>query len=337
MNLRYYFLRRLLFVIPLLVGLSLLTFTVSRLLPGDPVGLAAGPQATDEIKEELRRDFGLDQPLPLQYINYMANIFRGDWGRSLYSRREVADELRTYFPATLELTMAAILIATILGVPAGVISAIYRNRLPDHITRVIALFFVSFPAFWLAMIFQMILGLNLRWFPIGNRFDVLTPPPESITGLYLLDSLLRLDFTTLGIALSHIVVPALVLSFGSLASITRITRASMLEVLDKDFVRMERSVGIPNRVIIAKYVLRNALISIITIISLEFGWLMAGAVLVETIFDWPGLGLYAVESSLRLDFQPIMGITLLYGVVFSLLNIMTDMAYGILDPRIRYG
>ncbi len=337
MNLRYYFLRRLLLIIPLLFGLSLLTFTVSRILPGDPVGLAAGPQATEAIKAALRRDFGLDQPLPIQYVNYVVNLFRGDWGQSLYSRREVADDLRTYFPATLELTVAAILIASVLGLPAGVASAMFRNRLPDHLTRLMALFFVSFPAFWLAMIFQMLFGLRLGWFPIGNRFDLLTPPPAAITGLYTVDSVLRLDFQALGIALAHIVTPALVLSFGSLASITRITRASMLEVLDKDFVRMERALGIPYRVIISKYVLRNALIAVITIIALEFGWLMAGAVLVETIFDWPGVGLYAVESSLRLDFQPIMGITIIYGVVFSLINIITDMAYGILDPRIRYG
>jgi len=337
MNLRYYLLRRLLWIVPLLFGLSLLTFTISRVLPGDPVGLAAGPQATEEIKQALRQRFGLDQPLPAQYLNYMANLFRGDWGQSLYSRRAVADDLRTYFPATLELTTMAILIAAVLGVPAGVVSAMYRNRLPDHFTRVAALFFVSFPAFWLAMIFQMTFGLKLGWFPIGNRFDVLTAPPAPVTGLYLLDSLLRLDFASFGNALSHIILPALVLSFGSLASITRITRASMLEALDKDFVRMERAIGIPNRIIVSKYVLRNALIAVITIISLEFGWLMAGAVLVETIFDWPGLGLYAVESSLRLDFQPIMGITILYGVVFSLINIITDIAYGILDPRIRYG
>jgi peptide/nickel transport system permease protein len=337
MNLRFYFLRRVVLIIPLLIGLSLLTFTVSRVLPGDPVGLAAGPQATAEIKEALRRDFGLDQPLPMQYVTYMANLLAGDWGRSLYSRREVLADISVYFPATLELTIAAVFIATILGVPAGVISAIYRNKLPDQVTRVLALFFVSFPAFWLAMIFQLIFGLQLGWFPIGRRFDALITPPAPITGLLTFDSLLRLDFTSFSIALQHLIVPAVVLSFGSLASITRITRAAMLEALDKDFVRMERAIGIPYRVIVTKYVLRNALIATITIISLEFGWLLAGAVLVETIFDWPGMGLYAVESSLRLDFQPIMGITIVYGIVFSLINILTDMAYGVLDPRIRYG
>jgi peptide/nickel transport system permease protein len=337
MNLRFYFLRRVILIIPLLIGLSLLTFTVSRILPGDPVGLAAGPQATDEIREALRRDFGLDQPLPVQYVSYMGNLLAGDWGRSLYSRREVLADISVYFPATLELTIAAVVIATILGVPAGVISAIYRDKLPDQVTRVLALFFVSFPAFWLAMIFQLIFGLQLGWFPIGRRFDALALPPAPITGLLTLDSLLRLDLASFGIAVQHLVVPAVVLSFGSLASITRITRAAMLEALDKDFVRMERAIGIPYRVIVTKYVLRNALIATITIISLEFGWLLAGAVLVETIFDWPGMGLYAVESSLRLDFQPIMGITIVYGIVFSLINILTDMAYGVLDPRIRYG
>ncbi|UCH25469.1 MAG: ABC transporter permease [Trueperaceae bacterium] len=332
-----YFLRRLLFLLPLMVGLSVLTFTISRVVPGDPVGLAAGPQATPEIKEALRREFGLDRPLPAQYLSYIGNLFRGDWGQSLYSRREVADDLRTYFPATLELTLTAVLFAALLGTSLGVLSALYRDKLPDHLSRVVVLFFVSFPSFWLAMIFQLVFGLVLDWFPIGKRFDILTPPPEAITGLYLVDSLLRLDFGSFRLALWHLFIPALVLSFGALASITRITRANMLEALDKDFVRMERAIGMPGRVIVAKYVLRNAFIATLTIISLEFGWLMAGAVLIETIFDWPGLGLYAVESSLRLDFQPIMGITIIYGVVFSLINIVTDLAYGLLDPRIRYG
>lgn len=337
MNLRYYLLRRLLLVIPVLVGLSILTFVVSRVVPGDPVGLAAGPQATPEIKAKLRQEFGLDKPLPLQYVYYIENLFKGDWGRSLYTRRKVADDLRTYFPATLELTLVAITFATLLGVPAGVISAMYRDRLPDHLSRLMSLFFVSFPSFWLAMIFQMFFGLKLGWFPTGKRFDVLTAAPGDYTGLYLLDSLFHGDLKAFWMSLSHITLPALVLSFSALASITRITRASMLEVLEKDFIRMEQAMGIPHRIIITKYALRNAFIATLTVISLNFGWLMAGAVLIETIFDWPGLGLYAVESSLRLDFQPIMGITIVYGVVFSLVNILTDMAYGLLDPRIRYG
>ncbi len=337
MNIRFYILRRIALVIPTLIGLSILTFSIARVVPGDPVGLAAGPQATEEIKAALRRELGLDQPLPVQYVNYMAGLFRGDWGESLYTRRPVIDALRAFWPATLELTTAAVIIATVLGVPAGVISAMYRNRLPDHVARILSLFFVSFPSFWLAMIFQTWFGLDLGWFPISKRLPVLVAPPAATTGLYLVDSLIQLDFETFLVSLRHLFIPALVLSFGAFASITRITRASMVEALEKDFVRMERAIGIPYRIIIFKYVLRNALIATITVISLNFGWLMAGAILIETIFDWPGLGLYAVKASLSLDFQPIMGIAILYGIVFSIVNILTDIVYGVLDPRIRYG
>lgn len=337
MNLLSYIGRRLLLIIPLLIGLSLLTFTVSRILPGDPVGLAAGPQATEEIKEQLRENFGLNDPLPVQYVNYITGVLRGDFGESLYTRHSVAEDLKTYFPATLELTIIAILLATLLGVPAGVISAMYRDRPQDHVSRAISLFFVSFPSFWLAMIFQLFFGRMLGIVPIGRRFPVVDLPPDHVTGLYVIDSILTGNLEALGTSLHHLIIPALVLSFSALASITRITRASMLEALDKDYVRQARSIGIPDHVIINKYVLRNAFIATLTVIALNFGWLMAGAVLIETIFDWPGLGLYAVESSLRLDFQPIMGITIIYGVVFSLINIGTDVLYGFLDPRIRYG
>ena len=337
MNIRFYILRRIALLIPTLIGLSILTFSIARIVPGDPVGLAAGPQATEEIKAALRRELGLDQPLPIQYIDYMTGLFRGDWGESLYTRRAVISELRAFWPATLELTTAAVVIATLLGVPAGVISAMYRNRLPDHVARVLSLFFVSFPSFWLAMIFQTWFGRDLGLFPISKRLPVLVAPPASTTGLFLVDSLIQLDFETFMVSFRHLFIPALVLSFGAFASITRITRASMVEALEKDFVRMERAIGIPYRVIIFKYVLRNALIATITVISLNFGWLMAGAILIETIFDWPGLGLYAVKASLSLDFQPIMGIAILYGIVFSIVNILTDIVYGILDPRIRYG
>ena len=337
MNIRYYLIRRIILIIPTLIGLSLLTFAIARIVPGDPVGLAAGPQATEEIKEALRQEFGFDQPIPIQYVNYIGGLFRGDWGQSLYTRRPVLSDLQAFFPATFELTIVAIIIATLLGIPAGIISAMYRDRIPDHIARILSLFFVSFPAFWLAMIFQTWFGRDLGMFPIGKRLPILLSPPPSTTGLFLVDSLIQLDFETFFMSLKHIFIPSLVLSFSAFASITRITRASMVEALEKDFVRMERAIGIPYRIIISKYVLRNAFIATITVISLNFGWLMAGAILIETIFDWPGLGLYAVDASLSLDFQPIMGITILYGIVFSLVNILTDVVYGILDPRIRYG
>lgn len=337
MNIRYYLLRRIILIIPTLIGLSLLTFVLMLILPGDSVAYAAGPNATDEIKEALRREFGFDQPLPIQYINIMTGLLRGDWGQSLYTRREVLGDLQAFFPATLELTAVAVIIATLLGLPAGVISAMYRNRLPDHVARVLSLFFVSFAAFWLAMIFQTWFGRDLGLFPIGKRLPVLVSPPPTTTGMFLIDSLIQLDFETFLLSLKHIFIPALVLSFGAFASITRITRASMVEALGKDFVRMEQAIGIPYRVIIFKYVLRNAFIATFTIISLNFGWLMGGAILVEMIFDWPGLGLYIVEASKSKDIQPIMGATILCGIVVILVSILTDIVYGILDPRIRYG
>lgn len=337
MSIYAYLVRRLILVVPVLLGLSIITFTVSRIVPGDPVGLAAGPQSTPEIRERLAREFGLDKPLPVQYLNYMGGLFRGDFGQSLYTRREVADELAARIPATFELTMTAILFASAIGIPMGIISALNQNKIPDHLARILSLFFVSFPAFWLAMIFQTSFGVQWDLSPVSGRFPRLDVPPEKITGLLTLDSLLALDFASLGSALHHLWLPALVLSFGALASITRITRASMLEALHNDSVKTERSIGIPWRVIVIKYVLRNAFIATFTVISLQFGWLMAGAVLVEAIFDWPGLGLFIVESSLALDFQPIMGITIVYGIIFSVVNIFTDIAYGVIDPRIRYG
>lgn len=337
MSIYAYLVRRLLLLIPVLIGLSIITFTISRVVPGDPVGLAAGPQSTPEIRERLARDFGLDQPLPIQYVNYMRGLFRGDFGRSVYTRREVADELVARVPATFELTAAAILFASAIGIPMGIISALNQNKIHDHLSRILSLFFVSFPAFWLAMIFQSAFGVQWDLSPVSGRFPRLDMPPDRITGLLTVDSLLALDFTSLGSALHHLWLPALVLSFGALASITRITRASMLEALNNDSVKTERSIGIPWRVVVIKYVLRNAFIPTFTVISLSFGWLMAGAVLVEAIFDWPGLGLFIVESSLGLDFQPIMGITLVYGIIFSVVNIVTDIAYGVIDPRIRYG
>ena len=337
MNIRFYILRRIALVIPTLIGLSILTFTISRIVPGDPVGLAAGPQATEEIKEAFRREFGFDQPLPIQYVNYMAGLFRGDWGESLYTRRSVIGDLRVFWPATLELTTAAVIFATLLGCAS-------RRHL-GHVSQSPArscrprtfLILRQLSVIWLAMIFQTWFGRDLGMFPIGKRLPVLITSPASTTGLFLIDSLIQLDFETFMVSLRHLFIPALVLSFGAFASITRITRASMVEALEKDFVRMERAIGIPYRIIIFKYVLRNALIATITVISLNFGWLMAGAILIETIFDWPGLGLYAVHASLSLDFQPIMGIAILYGVVFSIINILTDVVYGLLDPRIRYG
>jgi len=337
MKLKYYVLRRLLYIIPVLLGVSLLTFTVSHLIPGDPVSLAAGLQATPEMIEALRHEFGMDKPLPVQYVMYMTNLLQGDWGRSVLSRRAVFDELRTFLPATLELVLTATFIAVVLGIPMGIAAAVFRDRWPDQLSRIFSLSAVSMPSFWLAILFQLILGLYLGLLPIGGRLDATLPAPKPITGLIIVDSVLTLNGRTFSNALYHIILPALTLSFPSLATITRMMRAGVLEVMHEDFVRMERASGIPERVVFFKYILKNAFISTLTMIGLQFGWEMAGSVLVETVYDWPGVGLYAMKSAMSLDFAPIMGITLVYGLIFCLVNILVDVMYGFLDPRIRFG
>jgi peptide/nickel transport system permease protein len=336
MKLRHYVLRRLFYIIPVLVGISILTFVVSHLIPGDPISLAAGPQATPEMIENLRRQFGMDKPLWQQYFLYIANLLRGDWGMSMLSRRPVLQELKAYLPATLELVLTATFLAVILGIPMGIAAAVFRDRWPDQGSRLFSLSAVSIPSFWLAILFQLALGLYLGLFPIGGRLDTMLEPPKTITGMIVVDSILTLNKETLVNALRHLVLPAVTLCIPSLATITRMMRAGVLEVMHEDHVRMQRASGLPERVVFFKYVLKIALISTVTMIGLQFGWQMAGSVLIETVYDWPGVGLYAMKSAMSLDFQPIMGIALMYGVIFALVNILVDVTYGFLDPRIRY-
>lgn len=335
MHFTRYVIQRLLLIIPVLIGVSILTFSLAYLVPGDPARLAAGPQASQAMYEQLREEFGLDDPLPVQYWNYVTGLLQGDWGDSILSRRPVLSDLGAYWPATLELVLVAMTIATVVGVPLGVIAAVRSDRMADHASRIISLLGVSMPAFWLAILMQLFFGLRLDWLPISGRLPTLTMPPESITRLYLVDSLLRGEWEIFRQALSHIILPAVTLSFASLATIARFTRASLLDVLHNDFVRTARAKGLTERSVVMRHAMRNAFIPTLTMIGLSFGWSMGGSVLVETVFDWPGIGLYATKSALTLDFMPIMGIALLYGIVFSLINIAIDISYGFLDPRAR--
>ncbi|GAC1535232.1 MAG: ABC transporter permease [Herpetosiphon sp.] len=335
MNFPTYISYRLLLIIPVLFGLTLLTFALSHLVPGDPAQLAAGPQATKAMVEQIRHEFGLDRSLPAQYVGYVRGLFSGDWGRSILSRRPVLDDLRVFWPATLELVLAAMLIAIVIGIPLGVVAAIMQGRWPDHVSRVYALMGVSVPAFWLALLFQWFIALRFHVLPIGGRIDTQIGAPYHITGLYVLDSLLTLNGPVLRSALSHLVLPAFTLSMSPLATIMRMTRSSMLETLGQDYIRTARAKGLSNRAVVVHHALRNAFLPVLTMIGLSMGWLMGGAVLVETIFDWTGIGLYAVKSALTLDFLPIMGITFIYGVVFSLINLTVDLLYALVDPRIH--
>ena len=335
MNLFAFTLRRLLLLIPTLVGVSLLTFALSRIVPGDPARLAAGAQATPEMYQQIREEFGLDKPLPTQYLDYVRGIVTGDWGRSILSRRPVLEDLQTYWPATLELVLVAMVIATAVGVPLGVLSAVRADRPSDQVARIVSLLGVSVPAFWLAVLLQLFFALRLGWLPASGRLPPGVVPPPSATGLYLVDSALAGQWDTFGQALRQIILPALTLSFPTLATVSRFTRSSLLEVLGQDYVRTARAKGVAERSVVLGHAMRNALIPLVTMVGLSIGWSMGGSVLVETVFDWPGVGLYATKSALTLDFQPIMGIALLYGIVFSLINIAVDVTYGLLDPRIR--
>jgi peptide/nickel transport system permease protein len=336
-GLRYYLIRRLLLIIPVLIGLSIVTFLISHIVPGDPIRLAAGPQATAEQIQKLQEEFGVNESLPMQYLTYMRGVLRGNLGTSMMNRHPVATDLKRYFPATFELVLVSTVLAVVIGVPMAMAAAVFRDRWPDQVSRVVALSSISMPVFWLGMILQLALAMTLHLLPISGRFDPRTPFPPQVTGMLLVDSLLAADLVGFRIALKHIALPAFCQALIGIALITRLLRADVLEVMQRDFVIMARASGLPERVILFKYVLKNALIATVAMLGFLFGWQLGGSVMIETVFDWPGIGLYAVKSAMTLDFQPIMGITLFVGLLFTIVNLLVDLSYGIIDPRIRYG
>jgi peptide/nickel transport system permease protein len=331
-----YALRRLVLLVPVLVGLSLLVFAISHLLPGDPVKLAAGPQATQAEIEALARELGTDRPLALQYWSYATGLLRGDWGQSVLTRRPVWDDLKVYLPATLELVVAALTFAVAIGIPAGLVSGVYANRWPDYLSRVVSLGAISMPRFFLGLILQLAFAMSLGWLPLGGRFPIIEEPPPMLTGFLTLDALAAGQFGAFWIALQHLAMPAIAMSLSPLATITRMMRATTLEVLQQDYVLTERALGLSQRLIVFKYVLKNAMSSSLTVIGLYVGWLLGGTVLVETVFDWPGIGLYATKAIVTQDFMPVMGVTLAIGTIFILSNLVVDLLYGLLNPKVRY-
>jgi peptide/nickel transport system permease protein len=330
------YLGRRLALIPLtLLGVSAIVFVLARVIPGDPAQLAAGEQSTPEMVQAFRTEYRLDRPLAVQYVGYLGGMLRGDLGRSMFTGRPVASDLRAFLPATLELTTVGITLALLVGVPAGVFSALYRNRWPDQLARGVALTGVSFPVFWLAMMLQLLLAVSLDLVPIGGRFPATLRAPRTITGFYTLDFLVIGDWEGVVISLQHLLLPALCLAVGSVASITRITRTSVLDVLGRDYVRTSRAMGLPETTVIGKYVLKNAFIATLTMLGVALTYMLAGSVLVESVFDWPGIGLYAFKSIIQLDFQPIAAFTVLVGVMVAFVNLGVDILYGVFDPRIR--
>jgi len=328
--------RRLVFMVFVLYGMTLITFVLTHVVPADPIRLLAGPHATSSEIATLRHQYGMDQSLPRQYVVYLGNLVHGDLGISLTDRHPVRDDIQQFFPATLELVLCSLILAVGIGVPLGVYAAMGRGRLADLLIRLTAIMGVSMPVFWLGLVLQLIFFKQLGWLPLDGRLEILDTPPNTVTGLYLVDALVTGDFSILGPVLLHLLLPAATLALGSLVLITRMTRASVLEALAQDYIRTARAKGVRNRRIVFRHALKNAITPTLTVIGLQFGYLLSGDFLVETIFNWPGIGYYAVNAISNLDFPGIMGVTLVVSIIYVLANLVVDVLYVAIDPRVEY-
>lgn len=327
--------RRLFSLVFVVFGMSLMMFLISHALPGDPARVAAGGvEATAEMIRIAQDELGLDRPLAAQYGLYVKRGLTGDFGRSIVTRRRIVDDLREYFPATVELTLAAMLFACVIGVPLGMVSALWKGKVIDHLTRIVALFGISMPIFWLGLVAILIFYVWLGVLPSGGRLDYSFLPPPRVTGLYTVDSLLTGDVEKLASALKHLVLPAVVLSSVSLAFIARMTRSCMLEVLSEDYVRTARAKGLAERGVIGKHALRNASVPVVVTIGLQLGTLMGGAVLTETIFTWPGVGTYAITAVENQDYPALMGFAVAFSLLYAFINVAVDVSTAWLNPRV---
>src|SRR5690349_17437169 len=324
---------RLVWFAPTLLGLLAVTFVISRVIPADPVALIAGETATPAQVAALRKQLGLDRAVPVQFVDYVGRLVRGDLGTSLYTTRPIADDLGQRLPATIELTLVAMAFSVVIGIPLGVVSALWRNSVLDHALRIVTVSGLAIASFWLGIMLQLLFAMRLGWTPLNGRLQGF--PPREITGLYVVDAALTWDGATLGAALLHLALPAATLAFPALATLVRFTRAGVLDVMQSNFVLYERAMGLPRPLIVWKYILRSALTSTVTQIGLLFGILLAGAVVTEAVFDWPGIGTYAVNSIIRSDYNAVMGFTVWAGAIFIVVNLVVDVAHTLVDPRER--
>jgi peptide/nickel transport system permease protein len=329
-----FLLRRVLLVVPVLFGLLVLTFVLVRVVPNDPSAALAGQNATPEQIAEIRVKYGFDRPLVFQFFVYLRQVVQGDFGTSLQSGRPVATDIWQRLPATLELTFAALFLGVGLGVPLGVVAAVRHNSWVDHALRFFTVGGVAIASFWFAIMLQLLFAMELNVLPLRGRIGTVMDAPTHLTGLFLIDSLVTGRLDIFRNALAHLLLPAVTLSFGSIATITRFTRSGVLETLQKEYVLYEAAAGYPRWLLIWVYVLRNSLVATITQIGLLFGALLAGAVVVESVFDWPGIGSYAVFAIFTSDYKAILAVTLLVGVVYALVNIVVDVIHGVVDPRV---
>jgi peptide/nickel transport system permease protein len=328
--------KRLLIAIPSLVGVVIVTFLLTRALPGDPAAYFAGPAATKEAVEQIRVKLGLDKPLVVQFGRYVTDLTRGDLGTSLTTGQPVAQDIRTRLPASAELTLLGLIVSMAIAVPLGILAATRPGSLVDHVCRVVATAGVSLPVFFTGLILVYVFYYLLGWAPAPlGRLDVFNSPPPQITGFYLIDSLIARDFETFVAALKQLALPALTLGIFSLAPIARMTRASMLAVLASDFVRTARASGLSPFTVIVTYAFRNAMLPVVTTLGMVFSFLLGANVLVEKVFAWPGIGSFAVEALIASDFAPVQGFVLTMAVMYVALNLLIDILYGLIDPRVR--
>jgi len=333
---KWYIIKRLLMLIPVLIGISILSFSLIHLAPGDPALTIAGERASSQIINAIREKYGLDKPLTTQYWVWLKQVLRGDLGRSIVSNEYVAKEILERFPNTVELTMFAMIFAVVIGSIAGIISASRQYSVFDYSFMGLAIFGISMPVFWLGIMLMMIFGVYLRWLPISGRISMMISF-QRITGFYLLDSIITGNFAAFISILRYLILPSVALSTIPMATIARVTRSSMLEVLRQDFIRTERAKGLSERMVIYKHAVRNAMIPVITVIGLNFGLLLAGAILTETVFSWPGIGRYVVNAVYMRDYSVVQGCVLFFALMFVIVNLITDIVYVYIDPRIHYG
>jgi peptide/nickel transport system permease protein len=321
----------------LCLAVSVMAFVLTHLVPGDPAVANLGDRASaDPVAVRIYREhFGLDKPLPVQYFVYLGNLLHGDLGESEQSQRPVSTDLAEYIPATAELAITSIVLACLLGITLGVIAALNRNRLSDQIIRVVSLGGMSTPQFWLALVALYIFFYKLSWVPGSGRLDAIVLPPPHLTGLFTIDSLAAGQFDVFANSIQHLILPACVLAAFNMGLFTRFTRSAVLEVLENDYVRTARAKGLPELTVVFRHILRAASPPILTVVGLAFGNVMTGTVLVENIFSWPGIGQYSYRSATALDLPAIVGVMLFVAIVYILVNMVVDILYGIIDPRVQ--
>jgi peptide/nickel transport system permease protein len=329
--------RRLVALVLLAIGITAVTFVLTQLVPSNAVATNLGEQAAGDpaVVATFKHHYGLDKPLPQRYVIYLGHLLHGDLGQSSLTHNSVRSDLGQFIPATGELALYSVLFAAIVGIAFGVLAALRRNRPTDHVLRVTSLAGISMPTFWIALVALYVGFYKLGWFPGADRLDPGTLPPPHVTGLYTIDALLAGKFGLFGQAFHHLVLPALVLAAFNVSLLTRFTRSAVLEVIGNDYVRGARAKGLPERIVVVRYILRAALPSVVTVLGLVFANVLTGAVLVEKIFSWPGIGQYAYQAAVNLDVQAIAGVSIFVAIVYVTVNFVVDVLYGVIDPRIR--